>query len=180
MSLTTADLVVLSLLAEGPAHGYGIVAELERRQVKDWAGVSRPQVYYSLKKLAQSRHIEGAEGSEAHGPERQTFRMTPAGRRALKRALADERWTRQRTPAPFLSWLALSWVLTQNQRLKMLEARREFLLEAIKKETADLKGIREELDEGSIPQLMVEWTLEQFGAELCWLQRVEQRWRAQG
>jgi DNA-binding PadR family transcriptional regulator len=180
MSLTTADLVVLSLLAEGPAHGYGIVAELERRQVKDWAGVSRPQVYYSLKKLARSRQIRGAEGSDAHGPERQTFAITPAGRVALQRALADERWTHQRTPAPFLSWLALSWVLTKEQRLEMLEARREFLLGAVEKETADLKGIREELGEGSIPQLMVEWTLEQFGAELCWLQRVKQCWKAQG
>ena len=51
--LTTPDLVLLSLLAERPMHGYQANAELERREVRDWAGISRPQVYYSLEKLAQ-------------------------------------------------------------------------------------------------------------------------------
>src|SRR5271156_2366274 len=51
--LTTPDLVLLSLLAERPLHGYEANAELERREVRDWAGISRPQVYYSIEKLAQ-------------------------------------------------------------------------------------------------------------------------------
>src|SRR6516162_9618777 len=49
--LTTPDLVLLSLLAERPMHGYQANLELERRQIRDWAAVSRPQVYYSLEKL---------------------------------------------------------------------------------------------------------------------------------
>ena len=40
--LTTPDMVLLSLLAERPMHGYQANLELERRQVRDWAGVSRP------------------------------------------------------------------------------------------------------------------------------------------
>ena len=46
--LTIPDLVLLSLLAEKPRHGYQANAELERRQVRDWAGISRPKVYYSM------------------------------------------------------------------------------------------------------------------------------------
>jgi len=42
--LTTADLVLLSLLVERPMHGYQANAELVRREVQDWAGISRPQV----------------------------------------------------------------------------------------------------------------------------------------
>ena len=49
---TTPDLVILSLLAERGMHGYEVNLELERRCVRDWAGISRPQVYYSLEKLA--------------------------------------------------------------------------------------------------------------------------------
>src|SRR5437879_4689966 len=41
--LTTPDLVLLSLLAERPMHGYQANAELERREVRDWAGISRAQ-----------------------------------------------------------------------------------------------------------------------------------------
>ena len=39
--LTVADLVLLSLLVEQPMHGYQANLELERRQIQDWAGVSR-------------------------------------------------------------------------------------------------------------------------------------------
>jgi len=58
--LTTPDLVLLSLLAERPMHGYEANAELERREIRDWAGVSRPQVYYSLDKLARLGLIRDA------------------------------------------------------------------------------------------------------------------------
>src|SRR3981081_4205704 len=51
-TLTIADLVLLSLLAERPMHGYEANLELERRCIRDWAAISRPQVYYSLEKLA--------------------------------------------------------------------------------------------------------------------------------
>jgi hypothetical protein len=50
-------------------HGYGVNQELARREVRDWAGVSRPQVYYSLRKLADAGHIGPAPGRAA-GAER--------------------------------------------------------------------------------------------------------------
>jgi DNA-binding PadR family transcriptional regulator len=53
MAVTTPDLVILSLLAERPMHGYEVNAELERRQARDWVAISRPQIYYSLEKLAR-------------------------------------------------------------------------------------------------------------------------------
>ncbi len=55
--LTTPDLVILSLLAERAMHGYQVNLELERREVRDWAGISRPQVYYSLEKLAAANAV---------------------------------------------------------------------------------------------------------------------------
>src|SRR5713101_5408465 len=59
--LTTPDLVLLSLLAERPMHGYQANLELERREIRDWANLSRPQVYYSLEKLARAGFIRAAE-----------------------------------------------------------------------------------------------------------------------
>ena len=81
-SLTVPDLVLLSLLAEQPMHGYQANLELERRQVQDWAGVSRPQVYYSLEKLARLGLIKEAGDHEpALGPERRIFVTTAKGAR---------------------------------------------------------------------------------------------------
>src|SRR5271166_2227969 len=72
--LTTPDLVLLSLLAEQPMHGYQANLELVRREVQDWAGISRPQVYYSLEKLARRGLVRAAESEErAAGPERSVY-----------------------------------------------------------------------------------------------------------
>src|SRR5262250_1062038 len=109
-ALTTPDLVLLSLLAERPMHGYQANLELERRQVQDWAGVSRPQVYYSLEKLVGLGFIREAGNQEpALGPERRVFSTTAKGRAALASALEREDWTMHRERPPFLTWMALSW-----------------------------------------------------------------------
>src|ERR1700736_3817 len=92
--LTTPDLVLLSLLAERPMHGYQANALLEFRKVRDWAGVSRPQVYYSLDKLARRELIRSAEANDGSGgPERAVFETTPRGRAVLADALELEDWT---------------------------------------------------------------------------------------
>ena len=79
--LTTPDLVLLSLLAERPMHGYQANATLEARKVREWAGVSRPQVYYSLDKLARLGLLRVADSEDASGgPERRLFETTARGR----------------------------------------------------------------------------------------------------
>src|SRR6266853_1881729 len=97
-TLTTPDLVLLSLLAERSMHGYEANLELERRCIRDWAAISRPQVYYSLEKLAAAGFIRKMRSSEpAAGPERTVFETTLAGRAAtadaLERELAREKET---------------------------------------------------------------------------------------
>ena len=110
LALTTPDLVLLSLLAERPMHGYQANLELERREIRDWANLSRPQLYYSLEKLARTGLIRAAETDKpAEGPERSTFETTEKGRVALADALEHESWTTQREHPPFLTWMALSW-----------------------------------------------------------------------
>src|ERR1700729_4088517 len=96
-NLTTPDLVLLSLLAERPMHGYQANVLLEFRKVRDWAGVSRPQVYYSLDKLARLGLIRAGgdkdDDGDAAGPERHVFETTPRGRAALADALERDDWT---------------------------------------------------------------------------------------
>src|SRR5262245_61483863 len=87
--VTLADLVVLAPLCEGPRHGYDLWAELERRQVEKWASISRPQVYYSLRKLAAAKHIVSARDDDAaQGPERRVYKPSESGRRMLSDSLA--------------------------------------------------------------------------------------------
>src|SRR2546430_9725023 len=77
VELTTPDLVLLSLLAERPMHGYQANLELERRGIGDWAKLSRAQLNYSLAKLARTGLIRAAQTDKpAEGPERRAFYTT--------------------------------------------------------------------------------------------------------
>src|SRR5438045_7970381 len=86
--LTTPDLVILSLLAERAMHGYEVNATLEDRKIREWAPVSRPQIYYSLDKLTKLKLIRVTEtDSPSAGPERRVMQTTALGREQLADAL---------------------------------------------------------------------------------------------
>ena len=171
--LTTPDLVVLSLLAKKPRHGYELNLELGRREVRDWAGISRPQVYYSLNKLRRLRLIQPvAEKRASGGPSRQVFRVTRAGLEGLADSLERPDWATQRVPPPFLTWLALSLHARPGVASRQLEQRRQFLQAEIQKERETLKAIRK--DSGAMTRvaaLMVDLTIRKFEVELEWLER---------
>lgn len=177
--LTLPDLVVLSLLRERPMHGYELNQELERRDVRDWAGISRPQVYYSLKKLARSGHIvRAAESAGRAGPERQVQRLAPSGRRALAAALGREEWATQRPPPPFLTWMALSAYAEPEDRLRLIRRRRSFLEEQLARERATLQAILAETGPMVAPAAqVVRLVIRQWEVEVDWLGEVELQFR---
>jgi DNA-binding PadR family transcriptional regulator len=173
-NLTTPDLVLLSLLAERPMHGYQANALLEFRQVRDWAGVSRPQVYYSLEKLSQLGLIRPVEAEgEAAGPERHAFETTAKGRAALADALEREDWTNQKERPAFLTWLALSWQSRPGVFMKQLRRRQEFIEGELERRREILAAVRREVGH---PYHEAVWMLslgiDQFRTELRWLKKV--------
>jgi DNA-binding PadR family transcriptional regulator len=180
--LTTPDLVLLSLLAERPMHGYQANAELERREIRDWAGISRPQVYYSLEKLARVGLIRSLETDEpASGPERSSFETTAKGRAALADALGREDWTTQRDRPPFLTWVALSWQARSGVVKRQIGRRREFLKKEVAKEEEVLRSILQEVGHPYHEAVwMVSLMIEQFKVELRWLDKVERELRQRG
>jgi DNA-binding PadR family transcriptional regulator len=172
--LTVPDLVLLSLLAEQPMHGYQANMELERRQVQDWAGVSRPQVYYSLEKLARLGLIKEAGDPEpALGPERRIFSTTAKGRAALATSLEREDWTNQRDRPPFLTWMALSWQTSPGVVLKQLQRREKFLEGELHRELETLRAVEKEVGHNFHEAVwMIKLVIEQLRTELSWLREV--------
>jgi DNA-binding PadR family transcriptional regulator len=172
--LTVPDLVLLSLLAEQSMHGYQANLELERRQVQDWAGVSRPQVYYSLEKLAKLSMItEASDKDPALGPERRIYTTTAKGRAALATALEREDWTNQRERPPLLTWMALSWQAAPGVFQQQLKRREEFLKAALAREEATLKEVEKEVGHRFHEVIwMITLMIEQFRTELKWLKKV--------
>jgi DNA-binding PadR family transcriptional regulator len=169
--LTTADLVLLSLLAEQPMHGYQANGELERREIRDWAAISRPQVYYSLEKLSRLGVLRKVESRDASGgPEKQRFAATKKGLASLADALESEDWCTQREKPPFLTWLALSWQARGGIFERQLRRRTEFLRKELAREKDTLRSV---LDEVGHPYHEAVWMLKlmiaQFETEVRWL-----------
>ena len=175
MRLTTPDLVILSLLAERPMHGYEVNATLENRQIRDWAAVSRPQIYYSLDKLTGFGLIRvTAEDAPSAGPERRVFKTTEPGRKRLADALESAHWTRTRVHQPFLTWLALSWQARPRAFQKQLEQRREFLERQLAEEQATLKDVLKEVGHPYHEAVwMLKLVIAQMEVELKWLDRID-------
>ena len=108
--------------------------------MRDWAGISRPQIYYSLEKLAAAGLIRAGESDEpAAGPERRVFETTAKGRRALSDALEREEWTTQRDRPAFLTWVALSWQARGGVFQKQIARRRKFLESELAREEETLR-----------------------------------------
>src|SRR6266850_611693 len=121
--LTHADVLVLAMLATRPTHGYDLVTELGRRETGEGAAVSRAQIYYSLKKLERLRLIMAVrDGAPAAGPERETYRLSAAGRHAMSKAIARPEWARKR-PIPFQMWLIMVGEAKPKDRAAALHAR---------------------------------------------------------
>jgi len=176
--VTLADLVVLSMLAERPMHGYELWAELERRQVEKWASITKAQVYYSLRKLAAAKHIVTADDADdSLGPERRVYKPGDDGRRLLASSLAHARWATQRLPDPFLTWMVLSWQSRPRDFHTQIARRRKFLERQIADDTAALDAVMEETSPTSDAAMVVRLSIRKFEAELKWLDEVEARQR---
>lgn len=173
--LTTADLVLLSLLAERPMHGYQANLELERRQIRDWAPVSRPLVYYSLEKLERNgmlRRLQNGELPAKEGPA--TFETTDQGREALADTLEREEWTTQREHPAFLIWLALSWQARPGVFRMQLRKRRKFLLKELEIEKQTMLAIHREVGHKFHEAVwMVGLMINQLRTEILWNKRLE-------
>jgi len=173
--LTTPDLVLLSLLAERPMHGYEANATLENRKIRDWAAVSRPQVYYSLEKLTRLGLIRVTEdASSSAGPERRVFQTTEAGRKRLADALEAPRWTHTKVHPPFLTWLALSWQARPKAFAQQVKRRRKYLEDKLAEEKMTLDDVLKEVGHPFHEAVwMLKLAVAQIELELNWLQQID-------
>jgi len=172
--LTISDLVILSLLAERSMHGYEVNATLEERNIREWAPVSRPQIYYSLDKLTRLKLIRVTDtDSPSAGPERRVMQTTALGREQLADALEAKHWVTQTVHQPFLIWLALSWQARTKTFRKQLDNRRKFLEARLDREKATLADVLTEVGHQYHEAVwMLQLVIEQTQIELRWVERI--------
>lgn len=179
--LTVPDLVLLSFLSERPMHGYELVHELDRREVPDWAEVSRPHVYYAMRKLAAAgliarlpddgrRAVPTDRAAGVRGPSRRVYAVTEAGRRIYAEELARPDWSIGRPPPAFRTWWVLAAQATPKLRAAQIARRRAFLEGEIVRERATLRELEHFAEPAAeVGRQIVDLAIRQFETELRWL-----------
>jgi PadR family transcriptional regulator PadR len=75
------ELLLLSILADGPAHGYLVIEQLHRRSGGTF-DLPEGTVYPALHRLEHDGMLSSS-WAESGGRRRRVYRLTPAGRLAL-------------------------------------------------------------------------------------------------
>lgn len=81
------DVLMLAVLEDGPLHGYAIIEALQSRS---GGALDLPTgtVYPALRRLERARWVSGT-WSTVGGRQRRTYRLTRAGRHALREQRAE-------------------------------------------------------------------------------------------
>ena len=135
-----ADIVLLSLLAERPRHGYDLDRVIEQRGYRQWTSLAFSSVYSLLKRLSERGLLEPDEGSQGR---RTVFRVTEAGRRELRQA-AGERVLAPAPPSAGVLPALNAYSRLDDPALAALLARRA---EALLGRLDELRALRAQVDE---------------------------------
>ncbi len=117
--LTTAELVVLSLVAERPRHGYEIDQVIVERNMRAWTDIGLSSIYYLLGRLEKAGFVQEVSSQPGPGPSRKAFEATSSGFAALRQG-TDRHLRVPDTHQPFLLGLANLAVLTDHEAVEAL------------------------------------------------------------
>ena len=77
------DLLLLAILAEGPAHGYAVIETLRQRSSGTF-DLPEGTIYPALHRL-EKQDLLSSDWSEESGRRKRTYRLTPQGKLALSK-----------------------------------------------------------------------------------------------
>ena len=84
----TAELAVLSVLRDGPLHGYELARRIEQ-QTNGALRFTLAALYPMLYRMEQKRWIRGAWQTSTNGRRQRCYRLTPEGKKKLSPLLRE-------------------------------------------------------------------------------------------
>lgn len=127
--MTNAELVLLSLIAERPRHGYELEHVIEERGMRNWTDIAFSSIYFLLNKLVrEGLATSSTQPAEGRGPAKKVFMATPAGRAALRQGVRDGLANPEPGSRDFLFGLSCLPLLPPTEVSAALQERRAALL----------------------------------------------------
>jgi DNA-binding PadR family transcriptional regulator len=140
VSLTDAELVVLSLVLEQPRHGYEIEQEITRRNMRVWTDLSSSSIYYVLGRLKDKGVIEKVPpDADREGVPRTVYRITAEGESVWKDATLKALSRPSFTYTNFLIGLHNLWNVDPAEALVAVKEYREWLETDLQRQRTELE-----------------------------------------
>jgi DNA-binding PadR family transcriptional regulator len=89
MTMSEAELTILSLLSESARYGHELQQVIEDRGLREWVTIGFSSIFYLLNKLEKQGMIVGDLHPDPSGVARKLYRLSDAGRGVLQTAIAD-------------------------------------------------------------------------------------------
>ena len=175
MELTATEAALLGLLTEGERSGYDLRKRIERSVAYFWAP-AKSQIYAVLPRLEEAGFATRREIAQSDRPDKHLYRITPAGRRALKAWI--ERGPAEPAPDknPMLLKLFFGAAADPDRLIEQVRERRE-TGEQLKRELEEIEATkpRPGEEEDFYPSLTRLWGHVYADALIAWAEEVERR-----
>jgi DNA-binding PadR family transcriptional regulator len=141
--LTDAELVILSLICEGPQHGYQIEQQITFRNMRAWTDLSTSSIYYILGKLEGKGFIKQVKDQRKEESERyrKVYQLTPEGGSAWKKATLEALSRPKFTYTNFLLGLHNLWNIPPGEALDAVQTYRNWLISDLQRQRDELADI---------------------------------------
>ena len=175
--MTNAELVILSLIAERPRHGYQIEQVIEEREMREWTELGFSSIYYILNKLEGQGYIDSKiEKSHGRGPARKVYTITHSGSQACQVGILQSLAQPPRPESMFLFGLANLPSIPKEEALTALHTYAAHLAERY-----EHLQKRAQLGADSFPihvAAMFDFSVKMIQAELAWVKQFIQQMEA--
>ncbi|MFB7630028.1 PadR family transcriptional regulator [Streptomyces sp. NPDC056149] len=163
-------LPLLALLVNGPAHGYELKHALEALLGAGYPQPNVGQIYVTLGRLEKAGLIVGEEVEQLDRPNKRIYRITEAGREAV-RAWFGDATVAPRVRDEFFIKLALASRAGAASQIALINKQRRRYLKTMR----ELSRLAASEDRGNrVAHLLIEGALLHLQADLEWLDRCQE------
>jgi DNA-binding PadR family transcriptional regulator len=162
--------VLLGLLQRRRRHGYQLKADFDELTADTWP-LNEGQVYATLGRLERDGLVASAVVEQELLPNRRVYELTPSGRLALKRWLAEPADEPVRLKDEWFVKVLVQALVAPEGFGELIGAQRESGLRRL----ADLQEVSRDPATGPIAELVLEGAVLQVEAGLRWLEACEEK-----
>ena len=160
------DLMLLSLLLEGPKHGYAL--KKQAGLVSGQPDMHNNLVYPLLRRFVSQGWVTRKAATGERGQTRQVYALTQSGRESLIDKIRNFEEAAVASTEEFRLRVGLFPILTTEAREEILNKRQVYLLQRLER----FGPLEKEMDLGETGAEVVRFIRQQIKSELVWIERL--------